>query len=88
MRKPMLIVCLVFGFVMITSFAQAQEVEGVYCRFDVKEWNGSLRNFLKSGSDCKVKVNTEWGSFEYTQPLIIDPKAFNPLEIWSALTDD
>lgn len=88
MKHMVLIACLAFGFVMITSFAQAQQVEGVYCRFDVKEWNGSLRDFLKSGSDCKVKINTEWGSFEYTQPLIVDLADFNPLEIWSALTDD
>lgn len=88
MRKSMFFVCLVFGFVMITSFAHAQEVEGVYCRFDVKEWDGSFMDFLKSGSDCKVKVKTEWGSFEYTQPLIVDLADFNPLEIWSALTDD
>jgi hypothetical protein len=88
MKHMVLIACLAFGFIMITSFARAQEVEGVYCRFDVKEWNGSLLGFLKSGSDCEVKVNTEWGSFEYTQPLIVDPEAFNPLEIWSALADD
>lgn len=88
MREAVLIACLAFGFIMVTSFAQAQEVEGVYCQFDVKKWNGSLLDFLKSGSDCEVKVKTEWGSFEYSQPLIVAPEDFNPLAIWSAITND
>ncbi len=87
MRKSMFFGCLVFGFIMITSFARAQEVEGVYCRFDVKKWEGSVLEYLKNGSDCHVEVKTEWGTFEYDQPLVVDPRDWNPLDIWAKITD-
>ena len=87
MKKSVLIACLIFGGVMVSSFAQAQEVEGVYCQFNVKKWEGSILEFLKKGSDCHVEVKTEWGTFEYDQPLVVDPREWNPLNLWSKLSD-
>ncbi len=90
MKHAMLIVCLIFGGLMVTSFARADdivEVEGVYCKFNLKAWDNNLKDFLETATDCKVKVKTQWGKFEYTQPLVVDPDNFNPMDLWSALTD-
>ena len=72
MKELVLLACLAFGFIMVTSFAQAQEVEGVYCRFDVKQWDGSLLRFLKQGPECKVSVTVEWQDVEYSQTINVD----------------
>lgn len=88
MKDTFLIVCLAFGLLMITSFAQAQEIEGVYCRVDVKQWNGSLIDFLKQGTKCKVKVKAEWQGNEYSQTISIDPDKINLAGIWSKLNND
>lgn len=66
MRKAMLIVCLIFGGIMVSSFAQAQEIEGVYCKFDVKEWKGSIIDFIRNGTDCSVQV-------DYVSPYLLEP---------------
>lgn len=80
MKEIVLIACLVFGAMMVVTSAHAQEIEAVYCKFDVKKWEGSLLKFLQKGSDCKVEVKTKYGSFDYDQPLVPD------LGVWDRLT--
>lgn len=78
--KSIMVICLIFGSLMVVTGAQAQErVEGVYCRFDVNKWEGSLVNWLKHGSRCKVEVTSRWGAFDYNQPVIPD---FDPHKLW------
>lgn len=87
MKELVLLACLAFGFVMVTSFAQAQEVEGIYCRFDAKKWDGSLLKFLKQGPECKVELTVEWQDVEYDQTINIDPDKISLSDIWNNLTD-
>ena len=84
----MILVCLLFGSVMVVTGARADDyaIEGVYCRFDMKELGNGLLSFLRSGSKCEVAVETPYGQFEYEQQII--PEKPDLKALWSKLKSD
>ena len=88
MREIVLIMCVIFGAVMVVTGAQADDygVEAVYCRFDAKALGGGLLAFLKGGK-CKVEVDTPQGwSFDVETPIV--PERPDWAAIWGKFTND
>jgi hypothetical protein len=75
MRHIYFIIVLIFGLTMLSIPTQAMEIEGAYCKFDIKKWRDrqSLLDYLRKGSDCEIVILTEeWGDIKVDTPNDFD----------------
>ena len=77
-NKLFFLVVIVFGLTMLSIPTHAMEVEGAYCKFDIKKWRDrqTLWDFLKNGSDCEIVIDAEdWGEIKIETEFEDDLKA-------------
>ena len=71
-NKALALTLILFGSLVLMTEARAEpvaELEGVYCRFELSDWQG-WRHLFQKRSKCKVTVDTrDYGDLDWNQPI-------------------